>query len=79
MSPKDEANIPGWNPGLVEIAVLGCHQDDGDHPESLALAVHQLRQPPDPAGDGASDPAMAAGLFTEPDPEEERQASPPDL
>ncbi|MBN6052850.1 DUF3962 domain-containing protein, partial [Nonomuraea sp. RK-328] len=42
-----DTNIPGWNPGLVEIAVLGCHQDDGDDPESLAFAVHQLRQPPD--------------------------------
>ncbi|GAA1701996.1 pPIWI_RE module domain-containing protein [Nonomuraea bangladeshensis] len=42
-----DTNVPGWNPGLVEIAVLGCHRDDGDDPESLALAVHQLRQPPD--------------------------------
>ncbi|MET8145388.1 RNAseH domain-containing protein [Sphaerisporangium sp. NPDC005288] len=121
-----DTNIPGWNPGLVEIAVLGCHQDDGDDPESLALAVHQLRQPPDypqalalplplhlaglgqeyvlptlaeevedeasaldeprptdtdviPAGDGALDSAMAAGLFAEPDPEEERQPSLPDV
>ncbi|MEV7969262.1 RNaseH domain-containing protein [Sphaerisporangium sp. NPDC088356] len=121
-----DTNIPGWNPGLVEIAVLGCHQDDGDDPESLALAVHHLRQPPDypqalalplplhlaglgqeyvlptlaeevedeasavedpqsidaeviPAGDGALDPAVAAGLFTEPDPEEDRQASLPDV
>ncbi|SFD72837.1 pPIWI_RE module domain-containing protein [Streptomyces aidingensis] len=40
----DEA---AWNPGLVELAVLGCHRDDGDLPEALALAVHQLRQPPD--------------------------------
>ncbi|RBQ20054.1 DUF3893 domain-containing protein [Spongiactinospora rosea] len=119
-----DTNIPGWNPGLVEIAVLGCHQDDGDDPETLALAVHQLRQPPDypqalalplplhlaelgqeyvlptlaeevedeasavedpqptdadmiPASDGA--PALGAGLFTEPDPEEDRQASPPDV
>ncbi|MFE9138692.1 pPIWI_RE module domain-containing protein [Streptomyces sp. NPDC007355] len=36
-----------WNPGLVELAVLGCHPDDGDVPEALALAVHQLRQAPD--------------------------------
>src|SRR5690606_8090150 len=36
-----------WNPGLVEIAVLGCHPGDGDVPEALALAVHQLRQAPD--------------------------------
>ncbi len=36
-----------WNPGLVEIAVLGCHSGDGDLPEALALATHQLRQAPD--------------------------------
>ncbi|MFJ6579537.1 pPIWI_RE module domain-containing protein [Streptomyces sp. NPDC091368] len=36
-----------WNPGLVELAVLGCHPGDGDVPEALALAVHQLRQAPD--------------------------------
>ncbi|MGJ5897347.1 pPIWI_RE module domain-containing protein [Streptomyces niveiscabiei] len=36
-----------WNPGLVELAVLGCHEADGDVPEALALAVHQLRQAPD--------------------------------
>ncbi|RKN08191.1 pPIWI_RE module domain-containing protein [Streptomyces radicis] len=36
-----------WNPGLVEVAILGCHPDDGDSPEALALAVHQLRQAPD--------------------------------
>jgi hypothetical protein len=36
-----------WNPGLVEIAVLGCHPGDGDVPEALALAAHQLRQAPD--------------------------------
>ncbi|MEV4439375.1 DUF3962 domain-containing protein [Streptomyces sp. NPDC049577] len=36
-----------WNPGLVELAVLGCHTEDGDSPEALAVAVHQLRQAPD--------------------------------
>lgn len=36
-----------WNPGLVELAVLGCHVADGDVPEALALVVHQLRQAPD--------------------------------
>jgi hypothetical protein len=36
-----------WNPSLVEFAVLGCHPDDGDSPEALALAAHQLRQAPD--------------------------------
>lgn len=42
-----DTDKPGWSPGLVEIAILGCHQEDGDDLESLALAVHQLRQPPD--------------------------------
>lgn len=36
-----------WNPALVEIAVLGCHPEDGDSSEALALAAHQLRQAPD--------------------------------
>ncbi|MDI3420611.1 pPIWI_RE module domain-containing protein [Streptomyces luteolus] len=46
-----------WNPTLVEIAVLGCHDGDGtpavsvtgrpDSAEALALAMHQLRQAPD--------------------------------
>lgn len=40
----------------MEIAVLGCHEDDDsaapelekpDEPEALALAMHQLRQAPD--------------------------------
>ncbi|WP_157849772.1 MULTISPECIES: pPIWI_RE module domain-containing protein [Streptomyces] len=38
---------PGWSPMLLEIAVLGCDEGCGDDPESLALAVHQLRQAPD--------------------------------
>lgn len=49
-----DTDKPAWNPALVEIAVLGCHQapegstsDDGDDPEAFALAVHQLRQAPD--------------------------------
>ncbi|WP_338058316.1 RNaseH domain-containing protein [Streptomyces antioxidans] len=36
-----------WNPGLVELAVLGCHLGDDDSPEALALAAHQLREAPD--------------------------------
>ncbi|KUL47634.1 hypothetical protein ADL28_32015 [Streptomyces violaceusniger] len=36
-----------WNPNLVELAVLGCHPEDSDSPEALALAAHQLRQPAD--------------------------------
>ncbi|MFG1696027.1 pPIWI_RE module domain-containing protein [Nonomuraea sp. NPDC049309] len=101
---KIDTNVPGWNPGLVEIAVLGCHHDDGDDPESLALAVHLLRQPPDypqalalplplhlaelgqeyvlptladEAEDEASslDPATAAALYAEPDPEDEQDDS----
>jgi hypothetical protein len=42
-----DTHIPAWNPDLVELAVLGCHTADGDDPEVLALAVHQMRQPPD--------------------------------
>lgn len=50
-----DTDTPAWNPSLVEIAILGCHpaQTDasgdaqGDNPEALALAVHQLRQAPD--------------------------------
>jgi len=45
--PTVDSHIPAWNPGLVEIAVLGCHPESGDDPEALALAVHQLRQAPD--------------------------------
>ncbi|MFJ4097343.1 pPIWI_RE module domain-containing protein [Kitasatospora sp. NPDC089913] len=42
-----DTDKPAWNPALVELAVLGCHLADGDDPEALALAVHQLRQAPD--------------------------------
>ncbi|MCM2422129.1 pPIWI_RE module domain-containing protein [Streptomyces sp. RKAG293] len=50
-----QAGTNAWNPTLVEIAVLGCHEDDpaatvpgaSDDAEALALAVHQLRQAPD--------------------------------
>lgn len=42
-----DTGVPGWNPALVELAVLGCHQDEGDRPEVLAMALHQLRQAPD--------------------------------
>jgi len=42
-----DTGVPAWNPGLVEIMVLGCHIDHGDDPHALALAVHQLRQAPD--------------------------------
>jgi|GEM_PF-1954273 len=45
--PTIDSHIPAWNPGLVEIAVLGCHPESGDEPEALALVVHQLRQAPD--------------------------------
>ncbi|MEC3980453.1 pPIWI_RE module domain-containing protein [Amycolatopsis sp. H20-H5] len=45
--PTIDVDRPAWNPGLVEIAVLGCHPDDGDDPHALAMAVHQLRQAPD--------------------------------
>ncbi|WP_328440581.1 DUF3962 domain-containing protein [Streptomyces sp. NBC_00444] len=36
-----------WNPSLVEIAVLGCHEQSGDDAEALALAMHQQRQAAD--------------------------------
>ncbi|MEU2625902.1 DUF3962 domain-containing protein [Kitasatospora sp. NPDC007106] len=42
-----DTDKPAWNPGLVELSVLGCHPADGDDAEALALAVHQLRQAPD--------------------------------
>lgn len=51
-----QAGTSAWNPTLVEITVLGCHEDDGsaapvrekpDDPAALALAMHQLRQAPD--------------------------------
>ena len=42
-----DVDQPAWNPDLVEIAVLACHPRDGDVPQALAMAVHQLRQAPD--------------------------------
>ncbi|GAA3055867.1 RNaseH domain-containing protein [Streptomyces glomeratus] len=45
-----QAGTSAWNPTLVEIAVLGCHEDDDsaapvrekpDDPEALALARHR--------------------------------------
>ncbi|AXG81276.1 pPIWI_RE module domain-containing protein [Streptomyces paludis] len=47
-----QAGTGAWNPGLVEIAVLGCHPEPAGHegadsPEALAMAMHQLRQAPD--------------------------------
>lgn len=45
--PTIDTGMPSWNPQLIELAVLGCHPDDGDRAEALALAVHQLRQAPD--------------------------------
>ena len=42
-----DTDKPAWNPSLVEIAILGCHETDGDIPEALALLVHHLRQPAD--------------------------------
>lgn len=41
------ADRQAWIPDLVELAVLGCHPADGDDPETLALAGHHLRQPPE--------------------------------
>ncbi|QUW94417.1 DUF3962 domain-containing protein [Streptomyces sp. V17-9] len=45
--PTIDTGVVGWMPALVELAVLGCHTDDGDDPQALALAAHLLRQPPD--------------------------------
>jgi hypothetical protein len=45
--PTIDTHIPAWNPGLVEIAILGCHPEAGDDPEAFALIMHQLRQAPD--------------------------------
>ncbi|MFF3014012.1 pPIWI_RE module domain-containing protein [Streptomyces sp. NPDC057939] len=47
-----QAGTSAWNPTLVEIAVLGCHEAGPaavapDNAEALALAVHQLRHAPD--------------------------------
>ncbi|MFD0883425.1 pPIWI_RE module domain-containing protein [Streptosporangium algeriense] len=47
-----DTGVPAWNPALIEVTVMGCHPDpcgtdEGDRPEALALAVHQLRQAPD--------------------------------
>ncbi|MFJ3987686.1 pPIWI_RE module domain-containing protein [Streptomyces sp. NPDC090032] len=45
--PTVDTGIQGWMPGLVELAVLGCHTADGDDPQALAMTAHLLRQPPD--------------------------------
>lgn len=64
--PTIDTGIQGWTPGLVELAVLGCHVDDGDDPEALALAAHLLRQPPDyPEALGLPMPLHLAGLGQE--------------
>ncbi|MDR3084340.1 MAG: RNaseH domain-containing protein, partial [Streptomyces sp.] len=51
-----QSGKPAWNPTLMEIVVLGCHDGDSvaaamgqapDDAEAIALAVHQLRQSPD--------------------------------
>ncbi|MFF3444114.1 pPIWI_RE module domain-containing protein [Streptosporangium sp. NPDC002721] len=46
-----DTEIPAWNPALMEVTVLGCHpafsNEEGDTPEALAMAVHQLRQAAD--------------------------------
>ncbi|MGE7385170.1 pPIWI_RE module domain-containing protein [Streptomyces sp. NPDC004126] len=53
----------GWRPSLLELAVLGCHEDEGDDPQALALTAHLLRQPPDyPEALGLPFPLHLAGL-----------------
>ncbi len=64
--PTVDTHIPAWNPDLVELAVLGCHPADGDDPEALALAVHQMRRPPDyPEALSLPLPLHLAGLAQE--------------
>ncbi len=83
--PTIDIDKPGWNPGLVEIAVLGYHPDGDtrDDPESLAMAVHQLRQPPDYAEALSLPlPLHLAGLCQEyvlPIPKEEAEADTDDV
>lgn len=53
---RSDAGRRAWNPTLLEIAILACHPDatdqtPADDPQSLALTIHQLRQPPDHTGD----------------------------
>ncbi|MFE3769605.1 pPIWI_RE module domain-containing protein [Streptomyces sp. NPDC059122] len=61
--PTIDTGEVGWTPTLLEIAVLGCHEEDGDVPQALALAVHLLRQPPDyPEALGLPLPLHLAGL-----------------
>ncbi|MEV0218180.1 DUF3962 domain-containing protein [Streptomyces sp. NPDC050704] len=45
--PTIDTGEVGWMPALLEVAVLGCHEEDGDAPQALALTAHLLRQPPD--------------------------------
>ncbi|MEW1642092.1 DUF3962 domain-containing protein [Streptomyces sp. NPDC091219] len=45
--PTIDTGEVGWMPALLEVAVLGCHEEDGDDPQALALTAHLLRQPPD--------------------------------
>ncbi|MCC3766830.1 pPIWI_RE module domain-containing protein [Streptomyces sp. UNOC14_S4] len=45
--PTIDTGEVGWRPTLLEVAVLGCHEEDGDDPQALALVAHLLRQPPD--------------------------------
>lgn len=45
--PTIDTGQPAWMPGLLEIAVLGCHPEDGDDSSAFALLTHVLRQPSD--------------------------------
>ncbi|MGK5636845.1 pPIWI_RE module domain-containing protein [Streptomyces sp. URMC 126] len=58
-----DTGTPGWVPDLLEIAVLGCHQEAGDDPQAIASVVHLLRLPPDyPAALSMPLPLHLAGL-----------------
>ncbi|MFI9323530.1 pPIWI_RE module domain-containing protein [Kitasatospora aureofaciens] len=45
--PTVDTDQNAWLPGLLEIVVLGCHEEDGDDPRAFALLTHLLRQSPD--------------------------------
>ena len=44
--PKIDTGKVGWMPTLLEIAVLGCHDGEGDVPQALSLTTQLPRQPP---------------------------------
>ncbi|MGW3074004.1 RNaseH domain-containing protein [Kitasatospora sp. NPDC001132] len=45
--PTIDTDQNAWLRGLLEIVVLGCHEEAGDDPRAFALLTHLLRQSPD--------------------------------